>query len=317
MSIVRRGRGRSDKTLQLLVAAREILLEEKPCGVRAVAYKLFSRKLITDMSKESAGSVSRLLKDAREKEEIPWEWIVDDTRQLQTIPTYADPAEYARRMQQGYIKNKWLKQPKYIVLVVEKGTVAGTLQPVLDEFEVDFLIMHGFASASAVYEIVRANLEREQHTLVLYCGDFDPSGMSMSERDLPERLARYSTDTPSVKIADPRTVATILASVRLEIRRIALTRQDSRLLGRGPAFPASDKQKDARYPWFVEHFGRWCWELDALPPSVLRLRVRDAIVAAIEPDAWNRSVNAEQVERQSIFDLCETITNLPTVPDDE
>ena len=52
--------------------------------------------------------------------------------------------------------------------------------------------MHGFSSATVVHDIAEDDDGRP--LIVLYVGDFDPSGMFMSEEDLPERLAKYDGD---------------------------------------------------------------------------------------------------------------------------
>ena len=52
--------------------------------------------------------------------------------------------------------------------------------------------------------------------------------------------------------------------------------------------------------WLVRHYGRQCWELDALSPVVLRERVDAAIRSEIHHATWNRYVEAEQLERESI-----------------
>ena len=62
----------------------------------------------------------------------------------------------------------------------------GVLAPVLDHYAVGFRVMHGFSSATAVHDIAEDDDGRE--LIVLYVGDFDPSGMFMSEEDLPTRL---------------------------------------------------------------------------------------------------------------------------------
>jgi hypothetical protein len=132
------------------------------------------------------------------------------------------------------------------VVVSEKGTVRGLLRPVLDEFAVGFQVMHGFSSATIVYDISQDDDGRP--LIILYVGDFDPSGMFMSEVDLPNRFAKYDGH-------------------HITIKRIALTRPQVRSL---PSFPAADKRKDPRYEWFVANHGHRCWELDAMDPSDLR-----------------------------------------------
>jgi hypothetical protein len=100
----------------------------------------------------------------------------------------------------------------------------------------------------------------------------------MSEHDLPDRLDKYDGN-------------------HVEIKRIALT--DEQTLGL-PSFPASDKDKDTRYAWFVRNFGSRCWELDALDPNDLRALVKEAIEAEIEPTAWERCAVVNRAEQESL-----------------
>ena len=52
-------------------------------------------------------------------------------------------------------------------------------------------------------------------------------------------------------------------------------------------------------------YGEDCVELDALPPNELRKRIEDAILDCIEFESWDRAVKAEQVELNSIVEICE------------
>ena len=52
----RKGRGKADKTLQLIQAAIRIAREIQPCSVRAICYRLFTEKLIRDMYKKSTSA---------------------------------------------------------------------------------------------------------------------------------------------------------------------------------------------------------------------------------------------------------------------
>jgi hypothetical protein len=166
-------------------------------------------------------------------------------------------------VQRAYRKTKWAHQPNHISVWSEKGTVEGVLRPVLREFEVPFQVVRGWSGATPVRNASQANLYREQDTLILYVGDYDPSGMGMSELDLPKRLARYGSDDPSDKDISIKTANRMLKEMRIEIRRIALTKLHTRQIGKAARFPATDKIKDPRYPWFVRNYGHTCWELDA------------------------------------------------------
>jgi hypothetical protein len=304
------GRGRAAKTNDLIDIIIEIAEATQPCSVRGIGYKLFTRKLIPSMHKDEIARVSRLTVIAREEGLLPWEWVVDSTREEQNVPTWADPEDYADFVQQVYRKDKWADQPKRLFTWSEKGTCEGLLQPVLRKHEVPFQIVHGWSGATAAMNAAQANLRRKQDTLILYVGDFDPSGMGMSELDLPKRLARYSSGDPSDKEISIQEAREILKEVRLEIRRIALMKAHTRRIGRAASFPATDKVKDPRYEWFVKSYGHTCWELDALDPNELRDCVEAAIVAELDQAAWNRYVQIEREERQAIIDVCSGWSNL-------
>jgi hypothetical protein len=139
--------------------------------------------------------------------------------------------------------------------------------------------MGGFGSFNKAIDI--AQDVDGKPLIVLYVGDYDPSGMWMSERDLPERIARYGGD-------------------HVEVKRIALTRAQCVGL---PSFPASDRRKDPRYKWFTENFGDRCWELDALDPNDLRTLVEDEILKHIEPVAWERCKVTERAEQESLVTI--------------
>ena len=149
----------------------------------------------------------------------------------------------------------------------------GVLRPVLDEYRGRLSVMHGFSSATIVHDISEDDDGRP--LIILYVGDFDPSGMFMSEVDLPERLAKYDGDHVSLK-------------------RIALTPEHMNGL---PSFPATDKGKDPRFKWFVKNFGKRCWELDAMDPNDLRACVKREIKNLIEPVAWKRCETSTRPNR--------------------
>ena len=83
----------------------------------------------------------------------------------------------------------------------------GVLAPVLDHYAVGFRVMHGFSSATTVHDVAEDDDGRE--LIVLYVGDFDPSGMFMSEEDLPEpaRQVRRRSRQAEAHCADTRTGA--------------------------------------------------------------------------------------------------------------
>lgn len=128
-----------------------------------------------------------------------------------------------------------------------------------------------------MHEIAEESLRDRRQLVILYVGDWDCSGMHMSEADLPGRLRRYGG--------------------RVTLRRIALTAEDIADPAL-PLFPA--KSTDSRYRWFVERYGTRCWELDTMNPNDLRARVEAHIRASIDWEAWERCRLAEKAEKDSI-----------------
>jgi hypothetical protein len=126
-----------------------VILEEiQPATVRAVCYRLFTQQLIDSMAKNETAKVSRLLVKARETGAIPWEHIVDETREAERISAWNNLADYGDAILRAYRKNFWSMQPECVEVWSEKGTVRGTLAPVLRQYAVTFRVMHGFGSAT-------------------------------------------------------------------------------------------------------------------------------------------------------------------------
>jgi hypothetical protein len=115
--------------------------------------------------------------------------------------------------------------------------------------------------------------------IALYVGDFDPSGLDMSEQDLPKRLEEYGGG-------------------HVQLIRIALTPEQ--VVGL-PSAPVEDKRNDPRFKWYRERgYGSQFWELDAMDPRDLRDCVEKAIKEWIEPEAWKRCEIVNAAEQESL-----------------
>ena len=140
----KKGRGMAQRSLDLIEAMYAAAEAAQPITGRGIGYKLFAQGLIPSMGRSEMQRVYRLLKEARERGHIPWEWIVDETRELERCSTWDDPAQYARCVAQSYRRDFWNQQPVRCEVWSEKGTVRGVLAPVLDHYAVGFRVMHGF-----------------------------------------------------------------------------------------------------------------------------------------------------------------------------
>ena len=77
----KKGRGRAKASLDLIDAMHSAAEAAQPITGRGIGYKLFAAGLIPSMARSEMAKVYRLLKEAREEGIIPWEWIVDETRE--------------------------------------------------------------------------------------------------------------------------------------------------------------------------------------------------------------------------------------------
>ncbi|WP_225934378.1 MULTISPECIES: hypothetical protein [unclassified Cupriavidus] len=264
----------------IINAAIDVLAEIRPTTVRSVCYQLFTRGLIANMSKNETAKVSRLLTGARERGEIPWHWIVDETRGVEQAAQWRDGVSFIDSVMSQYRKDYWREQPYHVEVLSEKGTVRGVLASVLDEYGVAFRVMHGFGSATVLNDMAGAIASRDKPTVLLYVGDWDPSGLYMSQEDMFDRLIAYG-------------------AIDFTLQRIALTEADVKR-GDLPYFEATTKTGDARYQWFVQRYGDRCWELDAMNPNDLRQRLDDSILEYLDVDAWNHMIEIERAERESM-----------------
>ena len=120
--------------------------------------------------------------------------------------------------------------------------------------------------------------------MLLYFGDFDPSGVDI-ERDLEDRLSRYGAKD-------------------FKVKRIALTAEQIRHYDL-PPMPV--KRSDARAESFMATHGDRSVELDALDPNLLQDIVKNSILENIDVRKWNARVKKIENLQSWIKDKLEDI----------
>jgi hypothetical protein len=215
-------------------------------------------------------------------------WIVDDSRDLEGDGGFKDLEQYGRAIEKSYRRDFWAHQKDRVIVISEKSTVAGILRPVLEEYGVPFFAAHGFNSATKVHDLAEEMRSDPRTYVLIYVGDYDPSGMYMSEVDFPMRLGRYGADVE-----------------RFNLVRVALRREDTPTL---PSFPA--KKDDPRYGWYVSHYGVDAWELDAMNPNELRDRVRESIEQCMNRDDWEQHKIVEVAQQETVKTIARKMAEL-------
>jgi hypothetical protein len=122
----------------------------------------------------------------------------------------------------------------------------------------------------------RLEYHKHQRPIVLYFGDFDPSGLSM---------------LPTMQ----ETLEMEMQVTGVQYKHIALEKDDI-ILYHLPHNVDAIKKKDTRTKDHVAKHGMLAVELDALTPDVLEQKIKDAIETEIDMDAYNAEINKQEKE---------------------
>ena len=136
----KKGRGRAQRSLTIIDAMFNIAAAAQPITGRGVGYKLFVKNLIASMSRQDMNAVYRLLKEAREEGILRWEWIVDETRELEKAAAWDNPDAFVRTLGASYRREFSNRQEVRLEVWSEKGTVRGLLWPTLEKYGVGFRV---------------------------------------------------------------------------------------------------------------------------------------------------------------------------------
>lgn len=280
--------GLNTKNLVLACVATDILLDEQPITLRGLFYRVVSAGLLPSTDAKHYRRLNRVMTTLREFGVVDFRWIVDNLRSSLKPSSWTGLQEYLETCRDAYRKDCWSRIPDYVHVIVEKDAIAGVIQPVTSLFDVTLSPVRGYASLSYAHEIGSTWARTQKPIHAFYLGDFDPSGFDI-ERDLREKLARYS-------------------GRQFEWTRLAVHPED---FDEFNLIPLAVKPHDMRSAKFIKEHGHACAEVDALPASELRNRVRSAIEQFIPQDEWDRLKRNEEAERATIRQL---VAKLPALP---
>lgn len=221
-------------------AARIVASYDTGVTLRQLFYRLVAAEILPN-TRVAYTTLSRVTAQARREGVFPP--LIDRTRTIHRYQTF-DGADEARAwLRRIYRRDRTEGQAYSIYLAVEKAGIVEQLQHWFGDLGVPILALGGYTSQTYVDEI-REDVEQQgRPTVLVYAGDFDPSGEDI-ERDFLKRTKAFD-----------------------EVIRVALTAEQvdayalPKLMG---------KATDTRAGGFVARHGRLVQvELDALPPDVL------------------------------------------------
>jgi hypothetical protein len=283
-------RRRTKADIDKIKAAISAILEvDNPMTVRQVFYQLVIRDKIEKTEAEYQGTVIRLLTELRLSGEIPFEWIVDETRRARVTQTFDSISDAARDTAKFYRRSALRECADYIEIWSEKEALAGLIYEVASNYDVPVMVSKGMPSLTQIYETA-ININRAAQagkaSYIYQFGDHDPSGVLIPET-IKRRLEELCDD--QFMCAPPT------------VERIALTPgQISKF--RLPTRPT--KRHGNRHA--LTFTGR-STELDALPAAQLRKLVKRCIERHIDADALAVLRAAEDSERELLTNWADRI----------
>jgi hypothetical protein len=232
--------------------------------LRQLFYRLVAAMLLRNTITAYKGLSSRTA-EARRNGEFPE--LIDRTRTIHRYQTFPGPDEATRWLRDIYRRDRTEGQDVSVFLGVEKAGIVAQLEAWFGDLGVPVLALGGYASQSFVDQVARDVARQGRPAVLLYAGDFDPSGEDI-DRDFVERTGCWSKAV-----------------------RVAL---DGDQVDHYDLPPALGKATDSRAGRFVERHGRLVQvELDALPPDTLRGLYQSALNDWWDDQVYHRSLALE------------------------
>lgn len=278
--------------------------------LRQLYYQLVSRDIIPNKQAEYS-KLSTLLKEGRMGGVVDWDAIEDRLRQPYTPSAFDSPQEILQVALKQYQCHRMENQKNYVEVWVEKDALSGVLKRVTSVYHVPILVNRGYSSASAMfdsYERFASAIKRKQHCVILYLGDFDPSGVDMI-RDIKDRIVEFLMK-PFFQMEGK--VVTKMEAVEkynywiawvdkwFEVVPIALTKEQIEEYD-PPENPA--KRSDPRAAKFIDAHGTSSWEVDALRPEVLNELLTEEIEKRIDRKQLDKMLKKETTDKKILEGL--------------
>jgi hypothetical protein len=269
----------------IVVRARELADSyETPVTLRQLFYRLVSELLIPN-TLYAYKRLSAVTAEARRDDEFPD--LLDHGRRIIRPISYTSPAEALAELRDRYRRDRTEGQTTALYLGVEKVGLVEQLYAWFGELSIPIVPVRGYSSQTLCDEVAREIEADGRPAVLLYAGDFDPSGEDIT-RDFVKRVGLFA-----------------------DVRRIALSAEQ---VDEFELPPQPGKSTDPRTQGFLRRHGRLVQvELDALDPDELRRLYAAAIAEYWDEDAYRQVLEREQHEAAELpAGVSETPPEAPT-----
>ncbi len=261
-----------------IVASAETIVRSYNTGVtlRQLFYRLVSRGVLPNTT-SAYKTLSTRTAEARRAGWFPS--LIDRTRTIRGGSGWDSPSQAINLIAQSYRRDRAETQPHNLYLGVEKNGMIEQLSAWFGARSFPILALGGYASQTFVDEVARDVGRNVRPSVLIYAGDFDPSGEDI-QRDFIERVGAFDA-----------------------VRHIALTIEQVDEYGLPPL---AGKTTDSRAAGFIARHGVLMQvELDALDPDDLRRLYTEAVEDYWDDELYQQVLTREANERDRIMELAE------------
>lgn len=226
---------------------------------------------------------SRLLK-LRRSRRVPYDSIADGTRWQIRPRSHDDLKDALNDTSLAYRRALWNHQEVDVAFFTEKDAITGVISPVTTQWDVPLGVLRGYSSETFAYEMAAAFSGTRRPLFVYQLGDHDPSGVG-AWNDFKGKVGAFMSEMdPGAEVTFERIAVTPEQIVEMNL----------------PTRPT--KQSDTR----AKGFAGESVEVDAIPATVLRQLVTEAIEGHIDQHSLGVTKLVEEQERgllSRMFDL--------------
>jgi hypothetical protein len=270
-------------------------IEYGPITVRGLFYVILTTKgadgqpLITKKDDEKIG---KLITKLRRAGAIAWHLVVDGSRQCHEALTFPSIEERIDFALTNFRLDPWYEKAEWIGFLIERDALTNVIRPTTDRFAVPLWPVRGYSSLTVLRNIAERIVKDGRRCFLYQLGDLDPSGdhaTGEAREEINDFVAEIAAKTGVEP--PPLTFERLAINLdQLDTMRIG----DAQVLLRDLGRPTN--RKDPRLAGYEAKYGVGfpSFELDILPPPVLRGMVEEAIHRHIDDDEIKELVRLAQ-----------------------
>ena len=288
-SLVRRNHSRkAHQDLALREGVKRIAEQYERSTVRQIFYRCVSQQLCPK-DEAAYASLGRLIKAMRERGELDWDLIIDETRVIRTggdgpehIPQVDPIADANYQINELGCPHIHISRADRMTsrqgLFVEKNSLMQVIQPAANTY-LDQYCGRGFSSVTYLRDVARRIVKLGKPYTLHMVSDWDPSGLHLC-RAVERKISAYASE-----IADSEG----LLCPQIAVERIAITEEQIRTFNLTQMCFLT-KSTPHSESWEQQGLGDSC-QVEALAPTDLVKIIRDALRPGYER------------ERKTIFEV--------------